>query len=361
MRYRPLLPTLLGLGLTLAACGEAPTQPDTAPAGTGAGPELALASNSWITRRDMPYERWTLSAAVVHNAAGQSILYAIGGQTAGGLSLGRVQAYNVATNTWTWKRDMPVPLYGMNGAAVFNGKIYISGGRTKYDYRTPLAKLYVYDPWRDTWTRKRDMPAGGTSGVSGFINGTLYVLTACVQGPETYYEPCPQSNFYSYNRLMDRWTVLPKPSGAYNVAGVGGVIAGKFYVAGRATPYVGGDEPGRLEVYDPVTNQWTKKAPPPTPPAVGAAGAVLKGRLYVIGGRRYNRDIEEWENVRTTLAYNPITNIWTTKAPLPVRDATKWMGPPTAGAAASAVFPNGQARLELVGGSLPGNNLQYIP
>ena len=76
----------------------------------------------------MPYERWGLAVADVPNAAGQSILYAIGGQTATGTPLGRVQAYNVATNTWTWKASLPLPLSETNGAGVINGKIYISAG-----------------------------------------------------------------------------------------------------------------------------------------------------------------------------------------------------------------------------------------
>ena len=39
-------------------------------------PRSSLSSNSWLTRRDMPYERWALATAVVQTAAGHSILYA---------------------------------------------------------------------------------------------------------------------------------------------------------------------------------------------------------------------------------------------------------------------------------------------
>ena len=53
--------------------------------------ELAVASNTWLTRANMG--NWTdLAAATVTNAAGQSIVYAIGGlgarQGAGGQSDG---------------------------------------------------------------------------------------------------------------------------------------------------------------------------------------------------------------------------------------------------------------------------------
>ena len=71
-----MLPTLLGVGLTLAGCGDNPTQPDAGAVQPRPTAELAVASNSWLTRRDMPYERWALATAVVQTAAGHSILYA---------------------------------------------------------------------------------------------------------------------------------------------------------------------------------------------------------------------------------------------------------------------------------------------
>jgi N-acetylneuraminic acid mutarotase len=350
MNDRMLLSIILGLGwLGMASCVDEPTAPSTASASTTA--ELALASNTWVKRRDMPYERWALSTAVIRNAAGQSILYAIGGFTARGSSLGRVQAYNVATNTWTWKRDLPVPLYQMNGAGVLNGKIYITGGKTKsIDPRGPSPRVFMYDPASDIWTEKRRMPEGGTNGVTGVVNARLYVLTTCEQpeeGNEGFFEDCPQSKFFRYNPSTNQWATLPRPSEAYSV---GGVIAGKLYAVGV-----------RLEVYDPATNQWTRKASPPTPPGIGAGGAVLNGKLYVMGGLRLNRPLERWEPVRTTLAYNPTTNTWIARAPLPVQDTTTFRAALPATIPASAVVLNGQARLELVGGRPPGNNLQYIP
>jgi N-acetylneuraminic acid mutarotase len=83
----------------------------------------------------------------------------------------------------------------------------------------------------------------------------------------------------------------------------------------------------------------------------GAASATLGARLYLIGGYRSNGDGTTTQ-VRTTSVYDPGTNTWTTRAPLPsVRP----------GASADRVFVAGRARIELVGGSRPGNNLQYVP
>jgi hypothetical protein len=79
MTYRLLLPSLLTLGaFGLIACGEETTQPNTA-VDQPAVPQLAVTSNTWLTRRDMPLELYEQAIAVVPNSAGQSILYAIGG------------------------------------------------------------------------------------------------------------------------------------------------------------------------------------------------------------------------------------------------------------------------------------------
>src|SRR4051812_24504701 len=106
---------LLVIGLTLAslalfACGESATQPGTSEPVSSTVSLSAAASDSWIMRAAMPStERFWMTTATVTNSAGESILYVIGGKTGesdcecDGGSLSSVQAYNVATNTWTRK------------------------------------------------------------------------------------------------------------------------------------------------------------------------------------------------------------------------------------------------------------------
>ncbi|HEX5575422.1 MAG TPA: hypothetical protein VFX42_06070, partial [Gemmatimonadales bacterium] len=289
-------------------------------------------------------ERRDFAVATVPNAAGQSIVYTMGGRSAAvpGAGLGKVMAYNVSTNTWSLKASMPVPLHSTNGAGVIDGKIYVSGGcRNSACVVTelPTWALFVYDPATNTWTSKNNMPVGGYAGLTGVINGNLYVLTTCVEEvPNSiYFDQCAPSKFFRYNRVTDRWTVLPRPANSY-YTGAGGVIGGKFYAA------LG----NHLEVYDPATNQWTTKASPPSPVGYASAGAVLLGQFYAMGGGGgVNRDA-----FSTVSAYDPATNTWTSKAPLPTARL---------GIGASKVFLNGQPRIEVVGGARPGNNLQYIP
>jgi hypothetical protein len=49
-------------------------------------------------------------------------------------------------------------------------------------------------------------------------------------------------------------------------------------------------------------------------PRWGAAGRVINGKLYVVGGTNASGD-----PLGVTLVYNPVTNLWSTKAPMPTR------------------------------------------
>ncbi|HJU57906.1 MAG TPA: kelch repeat-containing protein, partial [Actinomycetota bacterium] len=66
-------------------------------------------------------------------------------------------------------------------------------------------------------------------------------------------------------------------------------------------------------VYDPVTNSWTNKAPLPVQ-LHHVQAVVVGGKIYVVGG------LTSWPggDVNTVYIYNPTTNAWTQGAPMPV-------------------------------------------
>jgi N-acetylneuraminic acid mutarotase len=80
-------------------------------------------------------------------------------------------------------------------------------------------------------------------------------------------------------------------------------------VGGDSTPYRGAGFLNTVEAYDPSTNSWTTKAPMPTARTSLAVG-VVSGILYAVGGYNgYALTVVE--------AYDPKTNRWTTKASMP--------------------------------------------
>ena len=320
MRDQPGFLTLLALGalsLAIASCGEQPTQPSP----PSDGPPVAAAStpapDTWLPRAPMPVERAGVVTATVPNAAGQSILYVIGGfhpyRPFPALAL--VTAYNVATDTWSRKCDLPMPLANINGAGVIGGKIYIAGGHKNTNRGWATYAAFVYDPAADTWTRLRGMPENGGDGVVGVIGDKLYVSMPSEDQTD-------RSHFFRYDPAKNKWATLPSPAHAYFM---GGVLYGKLYLVGNQT-----------EVYDPATNQWTGKAPPPSDYInIWGTAAAAQAKLYVFNGPR-------------TLVYAPLSDGWTVRG----------TGPGPSWREAARVFLDGRPRIELVGYT---ENYQYVP
>jgi N-acetylneuraminic acid mutarotase len=331
--------TVGALALVSCAPDENPTQPTTGDESPAAAPSFALAANSWTTRARMPTGRGSLALAVA-NSGGKPILYAIGGDE-GRYSTDTVEAYNVATNTWTMKAPLPAPLTSTNGVGLIAGKLYVSGGVIRnHDNESGDAyvySLYAYDIVTNTWTRKADMPRPIARGISGVINNKLYVLTGFCGQNGFGQNQCADfvtRRLYVYDPVTNTWdTSLPWCPDAH-VNGAGGVINGKFYVVGGT----GSDHNGsrKLHVFDPATRRWTIKAPMPVA-RFGIGAAVLGNRLYVIGGGTNSGAI-----VNTVQAYNPMNDTWITKASMPTARAQL-------GAVRATL--DGQSRIFAVGGS----------
>jgi len=293
----------LSLGaLSLAACGEEPlpTQPG-APTGPLSATLLqALASNSWTLRPPLPgFGFRGVAAGVAVNPAGQYVVYTFGGTNDEGGSGFPVQAYNVASDTWTTKAAR-VDVSHTNGVGRIGNRLYFSGGFDQNGpFPVPTPGVWAYDYAADRLDAQRPMPLRTAEGVSGVIKGRLYVLPGTCDTEnwpsKGYCEVAPIRQLFRYNPATGIWAQMA-PCPHFHARGAGGVIGDKFYVAG-------GSGGAFLDVYDPATDSWKTLAPMPaaTPLAGNAGGAVLYDRLYVI-------------SETNTYFYNPATNLWRTRA-----------------------------------------------
>ncbi len=140
---------------------------------TGANEKYDPESNQWITQTDMPTPRASFATAVVDGK-----IYCIGGTT--GFKDGQVmvssvnEVYDPATDTWVTKTDMPTPRVGVT-ASVVDDKIYLFGGNSNV--------TEVYDPATGTWTTKTSMPFKPDlrliwSCASAVLDGKIHVFGA---------------------------------------------------------------------------------------------------------------------------------------------------------------------------------------
>ena len=185
--------------------------------------------------------------------------------------------------------------------------------------------------------------------MTGVINGKLYVVSGCFENDSEhgYFESCSPL-FFRYNPATDRWLQLPSPFAVPEYGpSIGGVIDGKFYVMTSNA--------ANFAAYDPATNRWTPLNALGGGTRYEAASAVVGGKLYVFGGLRYDNfstDTLIVDTLATTVRYDAATRTWAQRADLPG---------PRAGSAADRLYLNGKARIEVLGGSGTGNNLQYTP
>jgi N-acetylneuraminic acid mutarotase len=201
-----------------------------------------------------------------------------------------------------WTSKSDMPA-GRHGFAAdtVNGKIYVIGGR----YTENL--LTEYDPAADSWTTRASMPTSRMVLAAGSVNGKIYAIGGLVAAFST-----ALSTVEEYDPATNTWTKkanMPTPRLGLGV----GVVDGKIYAIGGMTS--GSDfwsgMRNNVEVYDPDTNKWTPKAPMPTERCWFSA-SVVDGKIYAIGGTLVTK-----EPISTVEVYDPETDTWTTKTPMP--------------------------------------------
>ena len=126
----------------------------------------------------------------------------------------------------------------------------------------------------------------------------------------------------TYSPANDTWqsgTVAPMNFGRGDVGGA--VINGIGYVYGGYSTDSFCQPLRYVESFNPAWNNWTLRAPLPDAVAEKEDGAVLGGRIFVIGGEKkavtagcIDQDLVP---TRAVYAYDPRTNAWSNETTLP--------------------------------------------
>lgn len=208
---------------------------------------------------------------------------------------------------WTYLQSMPGQKAWERATAGLDGKVYLFGGSTD---SYPSTDVWAYDPVTNSWdTSMPSMPVEERDTVAVTAkDGVIYLF----------------GGYWNYNTVQafdpatKKWQIKsPMPTGRWAAAGALGPN-GKIYVVGGGYP----GEPdygvyNTLEAYDPKTDTWETKSPMPTARNLLGAAFGRDGLLYAIGGEVYGAgrtgiiyDVIE--------AYNPHTDKWKVAGHLPV-------------------------------------------
>jgi N-acetylneuraminic acid mutarotase len=171
------------------------------------------------------------------------------------------------------------------------------------------------EPDRGVWRTAAPAPTKRTEVAAVTLRDKIYVVGGFEQpGFSNLMNLAITASVEEYDPSTDRWTIkAPMPMGLHH-AGIG-VTGGRLYVIGGYTQsgLTVWEPVATVYAYDPATDTWASRAPLPTP-RDHLATATLSGKVYAIGGR-VNGDYRR--NLSVTEVYDPVTDRWTLAANLP--------------------------------------------
>lgn len=188
----------------------------------------------------------------------------------------------------SWTKGKPAPEPRLEGfAAVAAGHFYYMGGITgvfgdQLSAKTS-ARVDIFDPATGSWSAGPDLPVGAARHhlAVAVVADAIYLLggfTGILGGSEEAGKFIP--NKQTWRLSAGAWTRMADQPIARGAA-TAQPIADKIYVTGGGTDENGAQT--ETYQYDPATDQWTAKAPLPTQ-REHLASCAVGGKMLVVGG-----------------------------------------------------------------------------
>ena len=233
-------------------------------------------------------------------------------------------------SSWFAGSSMPTPRQEV-AVAIHDEMIYVFGGLNS-DGAT-LATAERYDPAADSWEALPPLPVPLNHAAAASAGGKIYVV-----GGSRTFPLDPEGFLFEYEPEIGFWRSRSQ-SPFVRAAAVAVTVEEKLYVIGGI-----GQEPASVLEYSPSLDKWLVKNTNMPTLREHHAAAVSNGMIYVFSGRW------EGENVQSVEAYDPLNDLWQSKAPIPTKRS---------GLAACAVNDT----IYVLGGELPGvfaTNERYL-
>lgn len=231
------------------------------------------------------------------------------------------ESYDASADRWTRLAALPEARHHIALAAA-GGKVYGIGGFSGAipDWRAH-ASVFVYEPQADRWTNGPALPQARAEGVVATSGGKIYFIGGRVPtSPAAKHisEHADTSRAEVLDPRTGRWQRIADAPSARNSA-AGAVIDEKIYVVGGRQMLTQADGKSRpvnvatLEVYDPATDRWQTRAPMPLAQG-GLAAAAHDGKLYVFGGEQF---VPQAKVFAESWVYDPASDRWSALPPMP--------------------------------------------
>jgi N-acetylneuraminic acid mutarotase len=232
---------------------------------------------AWWSAASLPRARAEHSVVAL-----EGMLYVVGGgvedasgkDKQGGGASALVEVYDPARDQWSRRSQMPRALTHV-GLAALDGKLYVAGGFVADIHRDAQPDAFVYDPRTDRWQALPPLPKPRASVGLVALNGRIHAIGGRAPNDAL------QADHDVFDPATGRWTsAAPLPVARDHLVAV--VAKGRIHViGGRTGDYT--DVTAHHDVYDPATDAWQPAPPMPTPRSAMAA-ALHRDTIVVYGG-----------------------------------------------------------------------------
>jgi N-acetylneuraminic acid mutarotase len=264
----------------------------------------------WQTKSEMPSARQEIYADVA-----DGVIYVAGGILNDIVTTSTAfEAFNARQNSWSKLKPLPVPRHHIT-PAIIGDKVYAMGGFDgPYPEWAMKADMFVYNIASDSWEQGKALPEPVGEHVAIAFNNKIHVIGGRVRsesGKNHFDAYIDSKAHYIYNPEQNEWSTGTAAPTARNSAAAA-VIDGLIYVVGGRRNVMQKDGTqlqqnlSNLEVYNPETNEWHSRAPLPESLG-GNAAASVDGKLYVFGGEQWS---PEHKVFPSSWAYDPATDKW---------------------------------------------------
>ncbi|VDI27305.1 Hypothetical predicted protein [Mytilus galloprovincialis] len=218
-----------------------------------------------------------------------------------------VEQYNPQTNTWKVVSTLPEPRHHL-GTAILDGYIYVVAGSIilpdeQENLANPTDTCFRFCPEGNYWTRTASLRTARMYHGLAVLEGVLYA----VGGHNA--DGRPMNTVEYYNPDTDTWGFTESMTEAkIGMATVG--YHGLLYVVGGFYETMNDKIVlDTVECYNPRTNNWTVKEPLPTP-CCHANLVVVEDKLYLIGGSNMSDTSSAVTSLSSVYCYNEEDDIW---------------------------------------------------
>lgn len=264
----------------------------------------------WEVRTPLPQVRSRLALVLLGNR-----LYAMGGETAQGETVGTLDIYDLVVNDWSRGADLPAPVAN-SAAAVVGDRIFLAGGSTSAPASAPVAAdgsdaasqiqqdLWSYDAATDRWISAGVLPVPLAGAALVNLDDALFLVGGW--DGETFHDE------------VWRWTPGPNPAQAGDWAVIARMDTPRAFLGSvglNGLIYVVGGFDGKHELavaatLDVSSGEWTA-LPDLFVPRAGHALVYDGGAVVALGGgltqailthERFDPAIGLWSNFPSPLA-----------------------------------------------------------